>query len=83
VKDSDFGDRWPFTVPAGTLRCVRESLRSDRLFVTLDTGNGIEYGLNGSAREFGFPDGLRILKPGKTGADIQPFITRGLALCGK
>jgi hypothetical protein len=49
--------------------------------VTLDTGNGIQYGLNGSAKTFGFPDSASILKPGIVGNDLQPFIERGLTLC--
>jgi len=81
VSAEEFGELWPFTVASGTLRCERESQRSQRLFVTLDTGNGIYWGLNGSARSFGYPDGFEILKPGKVGSDLQPFISRGLALC--
>src|SRR5688572_27475748 len=50
VNRQQYGARWPFTMDAGTLECQRESQRSDRLLVTLDTGNGISYGLNGAAR---------------------------------
>jgi hypothetical protein len=39
------------------------------------------YGVNGSARAFGYPDHASILKAGKTGADVQPLIDRGLSLC--
>ena len=50
VASVEYGDKWPFTVDSGWLRCERESLRSQRLFVTLDTGHGIYYALNGSQR---------------------------------
>lgn len=83
VSAAEYGDAWPFNVNAGTLRCISESQRSPRLFVTLDTGDGIEYGLNGAARAFGFPDGLTMLKPGRIPADVAPFIERGLTLCAR
>jgi hypothetical protein len=81
VTSAEYGEAWPFTVAAGTLRCDREGRLSGRLLVTLDTGDGIMYGLNGSAQSFGYPSYRSILKPGKTGADVQPFIQRGLTLC--
>src|SRR5262245_2555590 len=81
VSRDQFGAAWPFAAERGTIRCVT---RSDRPLVTIDTGDGIQYGINGAARGFGgFPDGLKILQPEKVGADLQPFIERGLALCGK
>lgn len=54
---------WPFTVPAGVLRCREDTL------VTFEA-NGVEYGLSGSAqtRGYPFPDDLRaddpVLGPG-------------------
>jgi hypothetical protein len=81
VTSAEYGEAWPFTVQSGTLNCERESRRSNRLFVTLDTGDGIMYGLNGAAQSFGYPAHRSILKPGKTGADVQPFIKLGLTLC--
>lgn len=78
VTQVEYGQAWPFTVTAGTLRCVTDGARK---YVTLDTGDGIEYGLNGSARAFGFPDSRSIYRDGKTGADLQPLIDRGLRLC--
>ena len=81
VTSAEFGEAWPFTISDGTLRCERESQRSPRLLVTLDTGDGIMYALNGSAISFGYPHHRSILKQGKTGADVQPLITRGLKLC--
>lgn len=81
VRASDDTAAWPFTFSQGTITCQPESRRSARRFVTIDVGGGIEYGLNGSAIGFGFPDGRRMLKPDKTPADIQPLIDIGLALC--
>jgi hypothetical protein len=42
IRASDFGEKWPFTVPEGVLRC--SSLSS----VTF-TANGVIYAVNGSA----------------------------------
>lgn len=83
VIKQDYEPNWPFTIDKGTVECQRESLRSARVFITLDTGNGIAYGLNGSAKDFGFPDSRAIMKPGTTGVDLQPFIKMGLAICEK
>lgn len=49
---------WPFTVPAGVLRCREDTL------VTFEA-NGVEYGLSGSAqtRGYPFPDDLRAADP--------------------
>jgi hypothetical protein len=78
VSRAEFGDAWPFTVSEGTLRCDTDGPRK---YITLDTGNGIHYGINGSARSFGFPDVASIQKAGTVGVDLQPFIERGLTLC--
>lgn len=78
VSSTEYGERWPFTVASGTLRCDRDGPRQ---YVTLDTGKGIYYALNGSAKSFGYPDSADILKSGKTGADLQPLIQRGLTAC--
>lgn len=78
ITATEYGPRWPFTLESGTLRCQKDRTRQ---YVTFDDGQGVQYGLNGAARGLGFPDGLTILKPGKTGADLQPFIDRGLTLC--
>ncbi len=51
VSRQEFGNQWPLTVPEGTLRCETDGPRQ---LVALDTGDGIQYGINGSARSFGF-----------------------------
>jgi hypothetical protein len=53
-----------------------------RILVTFSAGDGIEYGLNGSALDFGFPDlDATILPayPDKTGT--LDLIELGLTLC--
>lgn len=80
VQRAAYGEAWPFTIDGGTIQCEHESARSQRLLVTLEN-NGIAYGLNGSAIDFGFPHHKSILKPDKTGADVQRFIDIGLASC--
>ena len=81
VDRADYGEAWPLTVAGGTLECEHESRESSRVFVTLDTADGIMYGLNGSARSFGYPDVKSVLRPGRTLVDVQPLIDRGLTLC--
>lgn len=79
VSMAEYGERWPFTVPDGTLYCYNDGPRKH---VVLNTGNGIQYGLNGAARGAGkFPDSKDIMKPDKFGVHLQPFIDRGLTLC--
>lgn len=78
ISSAEYGPVWPFTVTEGTLRCDADGPRK---YVTLDTGKGIYYALNGSAKAFGYPDAVSIQKPGTTGVDLQPFIQRGLTLC--
>jgi hypothetical protein len=71
---------WPFTVDSGTLRC------RNSILVTFESPDGTEYGLNGSARNVGYPgaepiwaadpalgNGLKV--------DIGPMIAEGNALC--
>lgn len=79
VTQTEYGARWPFTVTDGTLRCYTDRTRQ---FVVFDTGNGIQYGLNGAARGVGgFPDSKAIMKPDTFGVHLQPLIDRGLTLC--
>lgn len=80
IHSDEYGELWPFTMSEGSLNCQREDQSSGRLLVTFQT-NGIMYGLNGSARSFGFTDAKSIMKPGKTGADLQRLIDRGLSIC--
>jgi hypothetical protein len=78
VSAAEYGDRWPFELVRGTLRCDNDGARK---YVTFDAGNGIWYALNGSAKSFGYPDAKAIQKPSTTGIHLQPFIERGLTLC--
>ena len=51
VRQSEYGQDWPFTVGEGRLSCVYHSGR--RQIVTFLTSDG-EYALNGNARDSGF-----------------------------
>lgn len=77
VKAEVYGERWPLTVPDGTLRCRLEGPRKPVTFVV----NGNEYGVNGAAKTLGHPDVSAIMKPGLVGVHLQPLIDAGLALC--
>lgn len=78
VSAAEYGERWPFTIAVGTLRC---DVNGQRKAVRLDTGTGIQYGINGAAKTLGFPDSAAVHKPGVVGVDLQPLIERGLTLC--
>lgn len=79
VAAADFGDRWPLTVSAGTLRC--EGSRA----VVFET-NGRRYAVNGTAAS---RPGVRPLEeiwapdPSIAGLrkNISPLLERGLSLC--
>jgi hypothetical protein len=85
ITRTGYGVDWPFSVPAGKLDCYDGAAAGGggRILVTFYVEDrGIEYGLNGSALDFGFPDlDATILPdyPDKTG--ILDLIERGLALC--
>ncbi|KGJ80407.1 hypothetical protein GY21_02855 [Cryobacterium roopkundense] len=83
----DFGDDWPLTTPYVVVRCEEKTVDGRSLqLVTLDTPDGTEYAVNGTARDHtDLPDispmwaadpdvdGLKI--------DISPVIDAGLGLC--
>lgn len=78
VSSAMLRDKWPFRVGSGRLVC---DVDYGRQLVRLDVGNGIQYGLNGAARQAGFPDALAELLPGRTPADLSGLIEQGLRLC--
>ena len=81
VTAAEYGDKWPFKATEGTVRC---EMPYTRPLVSFDPGDGVRYGLNGAARGAGnMPDGMSLVKPGKVGVDVQPFIDIGLRLCGE
>jgi hypothetical protein len=84
ITKAEVGMAWPFTIPSGTLRCYDDAL-TGRQYVTFDNGDGIEYALNGSARDFGFPEldeTILIDFPNpNTTTLVLPLITRALELC--
>jgi uncharacterized protein DUF2511 len=79
IQRSDLGDKWPFTVESGTVRC----LTGTRIvFVT----GGLVYAVNGTARgSKQYLDVATIWKdnPEIAGAkmDVGPIIALGLSLC--
>lgn len=78
VSAATFGPNWPLTIGGGTLRCAKDGPRKIAL---LETGDGIDYALNGAAKSAKFPPADSVLKSGLTPADLQPLIDRALALC--
>lgn len=85
VSAAEYGDRWPFTIPSGTLECQmsRSAQNGGRPLVLLSDGKGISYGINGAAKSFGFTPADEILRAAKNRGDTSDFVERGLALCPK
>ena len=85
ITRAGYGADWPFSVQAGELSCYDGAAAGGegRILVTFYVEDrGIEYGLNGSALDFGFPDlDDTILPdyPDKSG--LFDLIERGMALC--
>jgi hypothetical protein len=50
VVATDYGDKWPFTVPSGRLSCAADGPRK---YVTFFDDKGVEYSLNGTAKGTG------------------------------
>jgi hypothetical protein len=46
VRQSDYGDGWPFSVPDGVLSCIADADRRAVLF----EADGVRYALNGTAQ---------------------------------
>lgn len=81
VTSSDFDD-WPFIPDDGTLVCDPSGADDGRLLVRIDFGDGIEYALNGQARDFGFPElDTTVMPDWPDGSSLGPIIARGLELC--
>jgi Protein of unknown function (DUF2511)/PASTA domain len=87
LVSTDFGEKWPLTVPYAVLHCKNITAGGMKLqVVTLDTPNSNTYAVNGTAKSHtNYPSaeavwaadpkvaGLRI--------DISPVIDAGLSLC--
>jgi hypothetical protein len=57
ITQAEYGADWPSTVASGSLHCYDDPL-NDRLNVTFSHPGepGVEYAINGSARDFGYPE---------------------------
>jgi hypothetical protein len=84
IKESDFGEEWPFTVKSGTVECT-----SDTYAVIFKSG-GVSYALNDAARKSEmYVDINSILKSdtnyyGKeVRMDMSPIEFEGLKLCNR
>lgn len=82
VTRADFAE-WPFVPSSGTLFCDPSGKNDGRLLVRINFGDGVEYALNGQARDFGFPElDTTVMPAWPDGSSLGPIIERGLELCG-
>ena len=85
ITESEFGERWPFTISRGTLSCTPFGKHGIVTF----TANGKTYAVNGLAKGRAKQNGWREIDeiwkanpsfPG-TKTDMHPIIEKGLSLC--
>lgn len=79
ITQAEFGDAWPFTIPAGELFCTGANAVT---FVAA----GTTYAVNGAATQAGRGDDIGPIwaadtSSGGTKKSIAPIIDAGLALC--
>jgi len=88
ISEQEFGNKWPFTIPSGTLSCLSNNINGyEKQFVAISY-NGKTWAVNGSARG---RDSYRPLEeiwkdnPDTPGAKFSmgEVIQKGLKLCGK
>lgn len=80
VSKADYGKDWPFTADSGTLAC---RWVGGRPLVTFTPDQDIQYGINGAARDEGFPKVTKkVLKKFPNLSTMQPLIDDGLEMCG-
>jgi len=72
VTAEGYDDRWPFTVPNGFLSCIDEGTkRGVKISSVLFRTGSTVYGLNGTAKDQGYPAPTPILKTQSLGA-VKP-----------
>ena len=85
ITESEFGERWPFTISRGTLSCTP----SGKFGIVTFTANGKTYAVNGIAKGHAKQNGWREIDeiwkvnpsfPG-TKINMHPIIEKGLSLC--
>lgn len=86
VSQSEYGDRWPYTIPDGRLGCVSKTVAGTQIsYVTLEHA-GVVYALNGAAIGSGHYAPLESIwrdNPEHPGSKIPDpgIIQLGLKLC--
>jgi len=86
VTQEEYGSKWPYTIPSGSLRCERALVAGyNKQYVTLSYA-GSTYGINGSAQSTGRFKPLAAIwrdNPQHPGSKVPDpgIIQRGLALC--
>lgn len=87
VTESEYGDTWPFTFPAGELSCYTQHIAGMKRAEVVITHRGKTYAINGTAMaNKDYLNSAPITKPHPQfiGGWMTPpsdFIHRGLALC--
>jgi Protein of unknown function (DUF2511) len=74
ISQADYGERWPFTMSHGSLRCEG----AGGIILTV---HGKDYAVNGMAGSHYAPIQAVRHHAGEGDIDVGPIISRGLTLC--
>lgn len=77
ISRADLGDRWPFIVEKGELRCEMKGPPDLQRQLVIFRANSIDYGVNGSAKGFGgFASTDAIVRRRQTNAPPKNLVDR-------
>lgn len=74
ISQAEYGDRWPFSIEQGRLRCEEAG-------AVILTANGKDYAVNGMAGGRYASVQSVLNRTNHSNVDIGPIISRGLTLC--
>ena len=82
ISQAEYGAKWPFSVPAGTLTCAGSDYE-----VWFTAPDGTRYALSGTAMSHSLltprAESIRAGTPTRVWYRVVPVISRGMQLCGR
>lgn len=82
ISQAQYGAKWPFTVPSGTLTCAGSDYE-----VWFTAPNGTRYALSGTAMSHSFltprAESLRTGTTSRVWYRVVPVLSQGMQLCGR